>query len=206
WVLQGEHAVFGFSADGRLLAIDTLLEKDAARRALAAIVSVRDAASGTELACSPDHGRHRVGRALTSDGKLLVVAEDEAPAVQVFRVLETFTGREVGAVRVPRTPRTFVSSLLSPDDRTLLVAYQDGEQALLKLWDLARREETATLKAPGLTCAFSHEGTLLAAGRSLGPKLTDRRDAPIQVWDVRTGDACATFPCGAHGVGYLAFS
>jgi WD40 repeat protein len=106
----------------------------------------------------------------------------------VTRVLDTATGKELLALS--RTEKWFPgrSVAFSPDGKTLAVA-NAGENAHVKLWDVATGEERFTLKGP--TCddhslAFSPDGKVLAvAGED------DRKGKTtaivVRLWDPAKG-------------------
>ena len=71
------------------------------------------------------------------------------------------------------------SVAFSPDGKTLASGAL-GEAATTKLWNVATRENIATLQAPGVSVAFSLDGTLLASASD-----------EVGLWDAGTGENIA---------------
>jgi WD40 repeat protein/serine/threonine protein kinase len=86
----------------------------------------------------------------------------------------------------------------SPDTRTLASAGTGDHD--VKLWDVARRRQTATLAGfenGALNVAFSPDGRLLAGGS---------RGGTVKVWEVASGQPVATVDAHQGSVYGLAFS
>ena len=87
------------------------------------------------------------------------------------------------------------SVAFSPDGKTLASGALDEEDATIKLWDVATRENIATLQAPGVSVAFSLDGTLLASA-----------SVELKLWDAVTGVNIATLQGHTDLVWSAAFS
>ena len=86
------------------------------------------------------------------------------------------------------------SVAFSPDGKTLASGAL-GEAATTKLWNVATRENIATLQAPGVSVAFSLDGTLLASASDV-----------VELWDAVTGVNIATLQGHTDLVYSVAFS
>lgn len=108
--------------------------------------------------------------------------------------------RSEAAFALPRQPDAINALSIAPNGRILATSDRRGT---LKLWDLNRRAEIATIEQRGFGArafAFSRDGGRLAAVIR-----EDRRHAKIAVWTVAEREIAEEFPVGDR-VEALAFS
>jgi serine/threonine protein kinase len=128
--------------------------------------------------------------ALAPDGRSIAGGAGES-----VRVLEVPTGHERG--RHGRHTARIHSVAIAADGRTLATGSHDRTAIL---WDLATREEVATLKGhtgPVLV-RFSPDGKILATASTADPF--------VKLWDAGTGKERRDLPGHAPGVADLRFS
>ncbi|HZT81638.1 MAG TPA: WD40 repeat domain-containing protein, partial [Gemmataceae bacterium] len=125
-------------------------------------------------------------QAFAPDGRTLLAATswmehkgDVWPRHSTLRLWELATGKERLTIPCTSTGR-LLRAAVSPDNRTLATAHDDGT---LQLWDLATGQELLRREAPGaeVRClAFAPDGRSLASGHADGTAL---------VWDVAGANA-----------------
>jgi RNA polymerase sigma factor (sigma-70 family) len=140
------------------------------------------------------------GHDLSADGKVLAVAGALRTGVRqmkldgTMRLLDTVTGKELGAVPNPQGLR---SLRLAPDGKRLAADAQDG----IHVWDAVAGKELLVL--PGHrphrgTLVFSPDGSLLVWAGD--------QDRSVHVHDAATGKEIRTWPTGHDKLRVLAFS
>jgi WD40 repeat protein len=193
---QGTFGV-AFSPDGRTVAtINTNLELwDVADRAhpKRLAYSEGDIVTGTDPAFSPD------GRVLaTAGGRTVILWNAVGPARPA-----QIPARPSEIAVLPAYPGGVSALLFSPDGRTLVSGYDDGEVVLWDVADPARVTHIATLtgQAGSVTAlAFSPDGRLLASASDNGTVVLSDVADPARVTHI------ATLTGQAGSVTALAFS
>jgi RNA polymerase sigma factor (sigma-70 family) len=186
-----------FSQDGRRVAMGcddgTLL--------------VLDAASGKELHClrTPALGRNVNAVAFSPDGRVLAAGGSSVvvgnKTISSIRLWDAATGAERPGPEVEGMARALA---FSPDGKVLASA-QDGAQfqgdAVLHLWDLAKRSRLHTLKGHhgqmAFSLSFSPDGKRLASGGM---------DGTVLLWDAETGRQYRKIQSGDGWFHAVAFS
>jgi WD40 repeat protein len=176
-VTQSGSPSLAYSPDGRTLAV---ADQD--------ILRLVDARTRAQLAEGAGGGQ----MAFTQDGSLLVVLVEPSGAAGLgdsqITVRDAATLEPIGR---PIEPHAFVGAFvgawyaspqfaLTPDDRFLITASEDGE---LAWWDLRSRRKTRTVRiktgtAPAL--AISPDGLTAAVGMKHGVQLVDLRSGTVR--------------------------
>ncbi|HEY8505487.1 MAG TPA: sigma-70 family RNA polymerase sigma factor, partial [Gemmataceae bacterium] len=166
---------FGFSPDGKLLAISHRRSIEGGDK-----VELWDVQKGElKTAIEADYGRSRLWFAFSPDGKLLAVPYG-GPSNKLAggaRVFDTGTGELMQTVLGHEHTADTVA--FSPDGKALATG---GYKGKVMLWDLETGKATRTLDVaagPVAALAFSPDGKTLATGGSFG----------LRLWDTRTGEA-----------------
>ena len=168
---QGEAPYVAFSPDGTL-----------ARTGYDGVI-LWDAATRREITTLPQAGSRL---AFSRDGALLAVVSSDGP-------IALWDVRNRAAVGTLEGHTSLLDLEFSPDGTLLASGSWDlkpGDDVSVRLWDVADREEVATLARYGKggevgSVAFSPDGKTLASG--LWP------DNTVTLWDVETREAIATF-------------
>ncbi len=132
---------------------------------------------------------------VTPGGKTLVTASD---GPQKVRLWDLTTGEEQGILNGNN------AVAVSPDGKTLA---SGGDDATVRLWDIATQKELAALKAitSGLgALAFSPDGKMLATAG--GTKVNDQPVAEAKIWSVSTHGELASLDVPNKCIHGLAFS
>jgi hypothetical protein len=160
--------------------------------------SIRDTATGAEVAHLPAAARRSSPVAFSADGALIALGVEEMVKRKAYAALEVI------AVQIWETATMSLVARLAtgqaahvaftPDGRRLIVAGPDA----LKLWDIASRQVVARRPAPGFfqgsrgpsfasSLALSPNGRTVATGQpdttillwDLSPPIADRPAAPL---------------------------
>jgi WD40 repeat protein len=144
--------------------------------------------------------------AFSPDGKTLVTGSGNSLGHDdKIKLWDVATGLELATLKGPTGGA--LSLAYSPDGKTLASGSGDynqhgntNEQPEVKLWDMATRQEIASLKGHTYgvySLAFSPDGKILASGS---------RDGTVKLWDVATGLEQVTLKSHGNVVYSLAFS
>lgn len=148
------------------------------------------------------HGRKVVPRKLTevlalrltSDGRLLVIAETSGDVT----FWDPANMREVSPPFKNRIEEHLWKNAVISDDGSMLA---EGENNIIRLWNLKSRASVATSlvghSSPGYQLAFSHDGSTLVSGGE---------DGTIRLWDVATQQAFGPELHSSDQIQYLEFS
>ena len=125
-------------------------------------------------------------------------AEPKAEEAKAIAEIGNVSGQESAETgEMGRELKTYLSAEFSPDCKILATGHDRG---IIKLWDSATCERTATLDCKGdsvCSLSFSPSGkTLASAGHS----------GTIRVWDVASGKTATTLSGQAGNIDCMAFS
>ena len=187
--LDGRPGLLALSADGRVAALMAVSGNDEA-------VIIWDIEANVRRPILPESGAGGSRLALSPDGQVLALARVPAGGTgsdEVLHLYDLNTDTRLYSIRPPPDATLFGRSLagmrFSPDGRTMAVAVVPAQT--VELWDLVARARTHILEfdaeIPIKSMAFSPDGALLAVTRHLG------MDAPLNLWDVASGQRIATF-------------
>lgn len=133
----------------------------------------------------------------SADGRILAVVGNQS-----MHFIEVSSGRLLRQIALPKDGRS-TAAAISPDGRTMAVAFSTWKQQTLTLWEIASGKERLSIRAPQGQLAqlnsvvFSPDGRLLAAGGW---------DRILYLWDTRTGQQVQRLE-GHHGdIDSLAFA
>ncbi|MCC6417489.1 MAG: serine/threonine protein kinase [Gemmataceae bacterium] len=176
-----EEAALGFSADGRLAAVQRL--NRATVLVLATGEEIRTAVYGKDKSIT--------AAALTPDGRRLALLYSYLCMVWDFRSASKEHGLNLGS-------RPVIATVFSPDGESLLLGDDGGGMRLLDLATLkqdGRPRALAGIVTPISGVAWSPSGKLAAGSSSSGK---------IMVWDVATGQPLQEWqlPGAVHGIAF----
>jgi WD40 repeat protein len=174
-----EVSAVAFSPDGRRL-VSASFDRH---------LIVWDATTGLRVLTFRGHDGLVVGVAFSPDGRRLASAGQD----KTVRLWDAATGREVLGLRGHTALSQCVA--FSPDGRRLASA---GRDATIRLWDATpvrgdEGQEALTFSQHAgevLSLTFSPDGQRMASAGLAPP---GRLDAPVEVWDVRSGEVSAEF-------------
>jgi len=182
---RGAVSSIAISPDGGLIASDGNGDKDST-------ITLRDAATGTELMTLQGHKEAICSLAFSPDGKHIISASRDKTA----KVWDATDGREIMTLSGHR--HYVYSALYSPDGKRIVSSSHDGT---IKVWDSANGDELMTVNAykeAANSARYTPDGLrIIAAGGW---------DGNIKVWDAATGAEINAFQHGGGGVWTLALN